>query len=177
MASDTRGRPKSSSRGALEDAATELFLESGYQATTVDDIAARAGVSRATFFNYFPTKSSVLWVKVDDALDALEQALDTGLSLHHALNAVAENYSSSAVPLIATQADAMNTGDDIDADAGRRIVRLSRVVSRSGVDRDSVWSTTGAIVQAALEWALAGVERQNPMFYLERHRLGVDQGA
>lgn len=177
MGSDTRGRPKSSSRGALEDAATELFLESGYHATTVDDIAARAGVSRATFFNYFPAKSSVLWVKVDDALDALEQALGTGLSLHHALNAVAQSYSSSAVPLIATQADAMNTGDDVDADAGRRIVRLSRLVSRSGVDSDSVWSTTGAIVQAALEWALAGVQRQGPLYYLERYQLGVGQEA
>jgi AcrR family transcriptional regulator len=177
MASDTRGRPKSSSRGALEDAATELFLESGYHATTVDDIAARAGVSRATFFNYFPAKSSVLWVKVDDALDALEQALGTGLRLPQALRAVAESYSSSGVPLIATQADAMNTGDDLDADAGRRIIRLSSLVSRSGVDRDSVWSTTGVIVQAALEWALAGVERQGPLYYLERHQLTPNEEA
>lgn len=172
MASDSPGRPRSSSRAALEDAATELFLESGYQATTVEDIAARAGVSRATFFNYFPAKSAVLWVKVDDALDALEHALGQGLSLASALASVAAGFSSASVPLIASQADAMNTGEDIDAEAGRRIVRLSRLVTRSGVDESSVWSVTGSIVQAALEWAQGGVDRQSPDFYVKRHRLG-----
>ena len=45
------GRPRASSKDVLEEAASELFLEKGYLATSIDDIAQRAGVSRATFFN------------------------------------------------------------------------------------------------------------------------------
>jgi AcrR family transcriptional regulator len=74
MASRERGRPPMSSVAALEDAATELFLEQGYQNTSIDEIARRAGISRATFFNYFTTKSDVLWVDVDSALPVLNRS-------------------------------------------------------------------------------------------------------
>lgn len=171
MASDQRGRPRSSSREALEEAATELFLEHGYQHTTVDDIAARAGVSRATFFNYFPTKSAVLWVGVDRALDELERALGTGESLAESLRVVADAFGGVSLPLIASQAEAMNTGDDVLAEAGKRIITLARLVAGSDVAPDRVWSTTGAIVQACLEWARAGVAREGLQQYLLAYKL------
>jgi AcrR family transcriptional regulator len=38
----------------------ELFLAKGYQATTLDDIAAAAGISRRTFFHYFKSKDEIL---------------------------------------------------------------------------------------------------------------------
>lgn len=47
-------------REALLDAAVALFAERGYDATTVDDIAERAVVSRATAFKYFPRKEDLL---------------------------------------------------------------------------------------------------------------------
>jgi AcrR family transcriptional regulator len=172
MTSDARGRPRSSSRSALEDAAAELFLERGYHATTVDEIAARAGVSRATFFNYFSSKSAVLWVKVDDALDVLESGIHDGMSLNDGLHFVAQRFSSTSVPLIATQSEIINTAEDSDADAGQRIVRLARLVALSGSAPATVWPVTGAIVQAAVDWATAGVERRQPEFYLERSGLG-----
>ena len=54
MATESRaGRPRASSRETLAEAACELFLEQGYEATSVVDIAQRAGVSRSSFFNYF----------------------------------------------------------------------------------------------------------------------------
>lgn len=56
-----RSRRKQQRREALQDAALELFAEQGYDATTVDDIAARAKVSAATFFRYFESKSDVLY--------------------------------------------------------------------------------------------------------------------
>jgi len=45
----------------LIDAAAELFAADGYEATTVAQIAARAGVSKMTFFRHFPDKREVLF--------------------------------------------------------------------------------------------------------------------
>jgi AcrR family transcriptional regulator len=48
--------------GDVRDAALELFARHGYDATTVDDIARAAGISRRTFFRYFPAKHDVLFL-------------------------------------------------------------------------------------------------------------------
>ena len=47
-------------RRRLYEAAIRLFRTKGFDATTADDIAAEAGLSRATFFNHFGNKSAVL---------------------------------------------------------------------------------------------------------------------
>ncbi|WP_083506935.1 aspartate dehydrogenase domain-containing protein [Leucobacter sp. G161] len=69
MTSVARGRPLASSRETLADAASELFLEQGYDATTVVDITKRAGVSRSSFFNYFDGKAATIWYALDEHLD------------------------------------------------------------------------------------------------------------
>ncbi|QWF23792.1 TetR family transcriptional regulator [Nocardioides sp. LMS-CY] len=51
---------KASTRRALEDAALRRFASEGYDETSVDAIAADAGVSSRTFFRYFATKDEVL---------------------------------------------------------------------------------------------------------------------
>ncbi|CAL9662796.1 hypothetical protein SUDANB176_07076 [Streptomyces sp. enrichment culture] len=48
-------------RDALVTAAFRLFLERGYEQTTVDDIVALAGVGRRSFFRYFPSKEDVVF--------------------------------------------------------------------------------------------------------------------
>src|SRR5262252_2366436 len=60
-----RGRPPGTSRRALELIALRLFTEQGFEATTIEQIAAEAGVSPRTFFRYFSSKSSVLWAEFD----------------------------------------------------------------------------------------------------------------
>ena len=47
-------------RDAIWRAATDLFAEKGYDETTVEDIAKKAGVSRRSFFRYFSSKSDLM---------------------------------------------------------------------------------------------------------------------
>jgi AcrR family transcriptional regulator len=55
-----RERKKQQTKQALERAAFDLFARQGYVETTVEDIAAAAQVSRASFFRYFGAKEDVL---------------------------------------------------------------------------------------------------------------------
>ncbi|WP_433894143.1 TetR family transcriptional regulator [Streptomyces sp. CA-111067] len=68
-----RERKKQRTRVALRKEAYRLFAEQGYEATTVDQIAAAADVSPSTFFRYYPTKEDV--VLTDEYDPALSDAL------------------------------------------------------------------------------------------------------
>ncbi len=69
------GRPAATSRAELERVALELFVERGFEATTVDDVASAAGIGRRTFFRYFASKNDVVWGDFDAGLAALRARL------------------------------------------------------------------------------------------------------
>ena len=60
----------------LRDAAAELFEAHGYEAVTVTAIAEQAGLTRRTFFRYFPDKREVLFPQTDEIGEAVAQAIN-----------------------------------------------------------------------------------------------------
>ncbi|WP_406431559.1 TetR/AcrR family transcriptional regulator [Streptomyces sp. NBC_00631] len=65
-------------RDALVAAAFRLFLERGYEQTTVDDIVALAGVGRRSFFRYFPSKEDVVFPDHEGCLSDMTDFLAAG---------------------------------------------------------------------------------------------------
>jgi AcrR family transcriptional regulator len=64
-------------RSALSEAAQELFVKQGYEATTVDDIAAAANISPRSFFRYFASKDEIVIGNHERQSDELAAALSS----------------------------------------------------------------------------------------------------
>lgn len=69
------GRSPSTTHAQISHVALELFMERGFDATTVDEIARAAGIGRRTFFRYFPSKNDVPWGEFDEMLDRMRAHL------------------------------------------------------------------------------------------------------
>ncbi|TLH69504.1 TetR family transcriptional regulator [Mycolicibacterium phocaicum] len=82
------GRWEPNAQGRLEQAALDLYLEQGFDATTVAEIAARAGLTERTFFRHFTDKREVLF-RGRELADALEAAIDDAPAAAAPLDAVA----------------------------------------------------------------------------------------
>ncbi|MGA7134833.1 MAG: TetR family transcriptional regulator [Mycobacterium sp.] len=65
---DWRSRKKAATRRSIQEHALRLFAANGYDNTTVEDIAAAAGVSHMTFFRYFPRKENVVETREYDPM-------------------------------------------------------------------------------------------------------------
>jgi len=180
------GRPRTSSRALIEDAAAELFLENTYGATTIDQIAQRAGVSRNTFFNYFAAKSDLLWGELDAAIDRLEvelRAVDPDAAALPALRATilaaVADIGVDRVPLALTQEDVMGTREETRSSGLTRYARRADVIAAflarqqgTAVDDLAVLAkanaVSGAISAAWTVWARAGVGRHPLSEYVAR---------
>ena len=70
-----RERKKRLMRQQLSDTATEMFVERGFDAVRVAEVAEACGVSEKTVFNYFPTKESLVMDRFDTTMDSLRTGL------------------------------------------------------------------------------------------------------
>lgn len=74
-----RERKKRETRRALNLAALDLVEEKGFAAVTTEEIAARAGVSARTFFNYFPSKEAAVIGTTSEEIESYAAAVEEGV--------------------------------------------------------------------------------------------------
>jgi AcrR family transcriptional regulator len=70
-----REKKREDTRNRLNEAALKLFIARGFEAVTLDDIAAAAGISRRTFFHYFESKEDLAFAWMDASLDDIVAAV------------------------------------------------------------------------------------------------------
>ncbi|MDV3458283.1 TetR/AcrR family transcriptional regulator [Sphingomonas sp. HF-S4] len=107
-----RERKRRETAKRIKEAGIRLFVERGYDATTIDDIAAAADISRRTFFHYYQSK--------DDILLSMQNALGDILSAQLVDEPVAKK------PLHAVRDAAIRVAEPVPADELLKLDRLMR---------------------------------------------------
>ena len=163
-----RGRPRGTSARELELIARRLFAEQGFDATTVDQIAAAAGVSRRTFFRYYTSKSDVLWNEFDNEVQTIRRLLAGTPDELPVMEAVrravlaANHYRAADVPELRMRMTLLRSVPELFAsaaihyDAWERAV-VDFVARRSGQPADSLYPL--AVGRAVLASCRAGFDR------------------
>ena len=163
-----RERKKARTRASIREHALRLFREQGYQATTVEQIAAAAEVSPSTFYRYFPTQEDV--VLQDDMDTRMIEALDrqpAGLSPLGAVRAATREmfaaYTAADVEVL-TQTTALTmTVPEIRTRALDEFARTINVIGeavakRAGRSPDDLavrvmaGAIVGAIMSITMPW-------------------------
>ncbi|TNC41840.1 TetR/AcrR family transcriptional regulator [Mumia zhuanghuii] len=72
--------PRSARRAQLLEAAREIFVDNGYHAAAMDDIAERAGVSKPVLYQHFPGKLELYLALLDSACDTVVDAVRDALA-------------------------------------------------------------------------------------------------
>jgi AcrR family transcriptional regulator len=103
-----RERKKRLMRRQLSDTAARMFLERGFDAVRVADVAEECGVSEKTVFNYFPTKEALLLDRLETTSEALAEHLASPdrTPLEATVGILADELASTATAF---------TGEDMEA--------------------------------------------------------------
>ena len=175
MPAGLRERKKARTRASLREHALRLFRLQGYQATTVEQIAAAAEVSPSTFFRYFPTKEDLVLQDDMDTrmIEALEQQ-PPGLGPVAAVRAAAQqmfaSYTDADLEIIRETARLTMTVPEIRARAMDEFARTITVVAeavakRAGRDpedlavRTAAGAIIGVIMSITMPWQEWSEER------------------
>jgi mycofactocin system transcriptional regulator len=187
------GRPPTTSSQTIHDIAVGLFLEKGFDAVTVPEIASAAGVSPRTFSRYFRSKSDVLWGDVDEELDRLRTALAARpadepdvLALRRAMVA-ANDYGSADAERQRRRAVLLARQPELHVTAAPRYEAWRSIVAdfvaqragcASGDLRPQVLAATGLAlgIAAADFWLTDGDGPLGPVIDAAWDELGADFG-
>ena len=175
-----RERRKEARPGELLDAALDLFVEKGFAATRVEEVAARAGVSKGTLFLYFQSKDELFKAVVrenisgrfpewNDEFEAFEGS--TAEMLGYCMNSWWERVGATKVSGITKlMVSEANNFPDIAAFYQHEVIQpghtLIRRILQRGMDR-------GEFRQLDLDYAVYSLVAPMNFLILSRHSLGV----
>jgi AcrR family transcriptional regulator len=170
----TRWQPNP--RGRLEQAALELFGERGFEQTTVEDIATRAGLTKRTFFRHFSDKREVLFGGGEEFKGLFVNSLARTPESVAPIDAIAVSLEAAGAALQDRREFARRRQLVIAANAElqeRELVKLASIAAaladtlrRRGVDEPAASLTAEAAIavfRIAFErWVAAAEERDLP---------------
>jgi mycofactocin system transcriptional regulator len=162
-----RGRPQGTSARQLELIALRLFTDQGFDATTVDQIAAAAGVSRRTFFRYYTSKSDVLWNEFDNEVQTIRRLLAEASDELPVIEAIrravlaANHHHAEDAPELRLRMNLLRSVPDLFASAAVHYDAWERAIidfaaRRSGRPADSLYPL--AVGRAVLASCRAGFD-------------------
>jgi mycofactocin system transcriptional regulator len=163
------GRPPSTTHDAVAGTALRLFAKHGFDATTVDDIAAASGISRRTIFRYYPSKNDMVWGDFDWVLDRLRNELAATDPAEPVMEALARaviasnHYESDQLPELRIRLTLISTVPALQAHSMLRYAAWRRVVAEFIAQRldqcpddllpETVgWMALGASMAAFVHW-------------------------
>jgi AcrR family transcriptional regulator len=126
------GRWEPNARGRLEQAALELYMERGFEQTTVAEIAKRAGLTERTFFRHFADKREVLFWGAGSLQELLVGSLASAPDSAAPLEAVAAALETAAVLLQERRDFSLRRQAVIAANAGlqeRELIKMASLAS------------------------------------------------
>ena len=172
-----RDRKKDETRERLLRAAVELVAQRGYQAVTVDEIAAAADVSPRTFFRYYPTKGDVLFADQDVRLAQLPSLLAERPPGETVLRAVRRfvlgfvGEVAADTQLYVTRARLVFGHPQLQAHVLRRFAQLEAAVAAAAADERGADPDTDVAPRVVAAAAVAAV-RSTAMTWLARDGRG-----
>lgn len=166
-----RERKKAVTKAAIADAAVQLFIERGYDAVSVRDVAERADVAVATLFAHFPGKESLVFDENETVIRSLTDAIEGRAEGVDVLDALREWFLTS-------RAATTRRDDDVEFTRFRTLVeqtpalyavwqrtwrghrgRLAESISRSSPLNDE---TARVIATLVIEGYLLAAEQERP---------------
>lgn len=122
-------------RSRVECAALQLFTSRGFDAVTAEEVADAAGISRRTFFRYYPTKADAVWGDFSvhvGRLDRLLRAADGArpvLARICAAYAEANDYRDDELPALRQRMRLILSEPALQAHSQLRYAEIDRVVA------------------------------------------------
>jgi mycofactocin system transcriptional regulator len=165
---------RADNRARLEQVALELFAAEGFERVTADEIAEAAGVSRRTFFRYFPTKADAVWGDFSGHVARLEGRLAATPPEQSVLASICaaylevNDYPPDQLPVLrrrmglilgepALLAHSMLRYADVDRVVAEHVARRTRVAPTALVPRLVATSTRAAATTAFEVWLAGGM--------------------
>ena len=170
-----RGRPADVDPDRVALLALRHFAEHGYEATTMDEIAALAGIGRRTLFRYFPSKPDLVWGGLEPVVERMHAVLEAATAdepardviaraVRESLDLDAEHIEATRLRLRLMATDSALIGFGLTRLGANRDILAEFIARRLGVEADTLRAQvladaiSSANFSALLWWAVRGTD-------------------